>query len=124
MRLPKAASMLLSLLARRITLCKPMAFAALDNSFDEVSASGCSVHLFPADSSAGALYMHQKVLLADHTSLIIGSHNLTTASLLHNRELSLELDAGNAPDVIAAVSATFDRDYQAAQPALSKTSAS
>jgi len=78
----------------------------------EVSAAGCSVHVFP-DTESG-LYIHEKVLLTDNTSLIIGSQNLSTTSLLENRELSLALDTAIAPDLIAAVESTFDADYAAA----------
>jgi HKD family nuclease len=51
-----------------------------------------------------------------HTTLIIGSQNLTTTSLLENRELSLSLDTAIAPGVVAAVDSTFDADYAAASP--------
>ena len=78
----------------------------------EVSAAGCSVHQFP-DTGTG-LYIHEKILLTDNTKLIIGSQNLTTTSLLENRELSLALDTATAPDVVAAVESTFDADYAAA----------
>jgi len=40
--------------------------------------------------------------------------NLSTTSLLENRELSLALDTATAPDLIAAVESTFDADYAAA----------
>jgi cardiolipin synthase A/B len=80
----------------------------------EVSAAGCSVHLFP-DTKTG-LYMHEKILLTDNTNLIIGSQNLSTTSLLENRELSLALDNGIAPGVIATVESTFNADYAAAPP--------
>ena len=82
------------------------------NSVAEVSAAGCSVHLLPANDTA--LHMHEKIVLTDHTTLIIGSQNLTTTSLLENRELSLVLDTAIAPELIAAVSSTFDADYAAA----------
>jgi phosphatidylserine/phosphatidylglycerophosphate/cardiolipin synthase-like enzyme len=88
---------------------------AWTSAIDEVSASGCSVHLLPA--SASALYMHEKIILTDDTTLIIGSHNLSTASLTENRELSLQLDTSTAPEVIATVRATFDGDYRQAPPA-------
>jgi cardiolipin synthase A/B len=93
----------------RIVLTDSPAWA---NAMAEVSAAGCSVHLFP-DTKTG-LYMHEKILLTDHTTLIVGSQNLTTTSLLENRELSLALDTATAPDVIAAVESTFDTDYAAA----------
>jgi len=78
----------------------------------EVSAAGCSVHQFP-DTKTG-LYMHEKILLTDNANLIIGSQNLSTTSLLENRELSLTLDTGTAPSVVAAVQSTFEADYAAA----------
>ena len=93
----------------RIVLTENPAWA---NAVAEVSAAGCSVHLFPATETG--LYMHEKVLLTDNTALIIGSQNLTTTSLLENRELSLALDTAIAPAVVAAVGATFESDYAAA----------
>jgi phosphatidylserine/phosphatidylglycerophosphate/cardiolipin synthase-like enzyme len=93
----------------RIVLTDNPAWA---NAVAEVSAAGCSVHLFP-DTKTG-LYMHEKILLTDNAALIIGSQNLTTTSLLENRELSLALDTATAPDLIAAVESTFDTDYAAA----------
>ena len=58
--------------------------------------------------------MHEKILLVDDITLIIGSQNLSTASLLENRELSLKLDAEIAKPVLDAVSSTFDNDYRQA----------
>jgi cardiolipin synthase A/B len=81
-------------------------------SLAEVSAAGCSVHLFPNTESG--LYIHQKMLLTDGTSLIIGSQNLSTTSLIENRELSLALDTGIAPELINSVESTFEADYAAA----------
>jgi len=60
--------------------------------------------------------MREKILLTDNTALIIGSQNLTTTSLLENRELSLALDTAIAPDLVAAVGSTFDADFAAAPP--------
>jgi cardiolipin synthase A/B len=93
----------------RIVLTENAAWA---NAVAEVSAAGCSVHLFP-DTDTG-LYMHEKILLTDSTALIIGSQNLSTTSLLENRELSLGLDTTSAPGLIGAVESTFDADYAAA----------
>ena len=93
----------------RIVLTDNPAWA---NAMAEVSAAGCSVHLLPATKTG--LYMHEKILLTDNTALIIGSQNLSTTSLLENRELSLALDTAIAPDLIAAVESTFDADYAAA----------
>jgi cardiolipin synthase A/B len=85
---------------------------AWTKSIAEVSAAGCSVHLFPDTESA--LYIHEKMLLTDNTSLIIGSQNLSTTSLIENRELSLALDSAIAPQLISAVESTFEADYAAA----------
>jgi cardiolipin synthase len=101
--------------ACRIVLTENPAWAS---TVAEVSAAGCSVHLMPDTPSA--LYVHEKILLTDG-NLIIGSHNLSTSSLIENRELSLQLDTTTAPDVLAAVRATFDRDYQQAPPAQGST---
>lgn len=87
---------------------------AWNQAIEQVSAAGCSVHVLP--TSASTLFIHEKILLVDGKSLIIGSHNLSTVSLLDNRELSLQLDAATAPEVIAGVQATFDHDYQQATP--------
>ena len=50
----------------------------------------------------------------DDTAPTIGSQNLSTTSLLENREWSLALDTATAPDLIAAVESTFDADYAVA----------
>lgn len=88
---------------------------AWNQAINHVSAAGCSVHLLPRSGSP--LYMHEKLVLTDRNSLIIGSHNLSTTSLRDNRELSLHLDQSCAPDVLAAIASTFEHDYQQAIPA-------
>ena len=100
--------------ARRGVQCRIVLTAnrAWANAEAEVSAAACSVHLFP-DTDTG-LYMHEKMLLTDNTALIIGSQNLSTTSLLENRELSLALDTGTAPNLVEAVESTFNADYAAA----------
>jgi cardiolipin synthase len=103
--------------AQRGVACRVVMTAnpAWTKSIHEVAAAGCSVHLFP--DGENQLYMHEKILLADRTALIIGSQNLTATSLLENRELSLQLDTTTAPNVVAAVATTFDNDYNNAPPA-------
>ena len=104
--------------ARRGVACRIIVNAdpALSPTVSQLAASGCSVHQ-PAHNSA-ELYIHEKTLLTDNTSLILGSHNLTPKSLEDNRELLPgQLDTATAPDVLAAVHATFDHDYQQAAPA-------
>jgi cardiolipin synthase A/B len=93
----------------RIVMTEDPAWA---KSVAEVSAAGCSVHLFPNTESG--LYIHEKMLLTDNNSIIIGSQNLSTTSLIENRELSLALDTAIAPELISAVESTFDADYAAA----------
>lgn len=103
--------------ARRGVACRIVVTAdpALSRAVSQVAASGCSVHLVAR--SPANLYMHEKALLTDNTSLIVGSHNLSPTSLNDNRELSMQLDTATAPDVLSAVHATFDHDYQQAVPA-------
>lgn len=36
--------------------------------------------------------LHSKFMVADHTSVIVGSHNLTTSSIAHTHEVSVRLD--------------------------------
>lgn len=79
-------------------------------------ADGCAVRAVPA---AATLYPHQKMMLIDaedstHARVIVGSHNLTTASLRYNRELSLLLDRTTAADLIDAIARTFGADFTAA----------
>jgi cardiolipin synthase len=80
----------------------------------EVSAAGCSVHLLPPDAP---LYMHEKILFTDEDTLTIGSQNLSTTSLLKDRELSLRLTRDDAGPVLDAVRSTFEADYAQATPA-------
>jgi phosphatidylserine/phosphatidylglycerophosphate/cardiolipin synthase-like enzyme len=80
-----------------------------------VQRAGCTVHVLP--ETADGLYMHEKVVLVDRKSLLIGSHNMSTMSLIENRELSLQLDADDAPKIVDAVAAEFDNDFEKASPA-------
>ena len=61
---------------------------------------GASVHLFHGQ----AYYIHAKLLIADRRIGFVGSQNLSTTSLLYNRELGIELGAG-------AVLNQLDRDF-------------
>ncbi|MBZ4522126.1 phospholipase D-like domain-containing protein, partial [Mycobacterium avium] len=87
---------------------------ATTHTVDELTTAGCQIHQFPAD--AKHLYMHEKMILIDRAQLIIGSQNLSTTSLLENRELSLLLTNDTAKGVLDAVAATFDHDYRQASP--------
>jgi phosphatidylserine/phosphatidylglycerophosphate/cardiolipin synthase-like enzyme len=87
--------------------------ASWTTGFAQVSHAGCQVHVY---APGAAVYMHEKQILTDATNLTIGSQNASTSSLTRNRELSAQLTAATAPDVVVAVSATFDRDFAAATP--------
>ena len=64
------------------------------------------------------VYLHIKRVLVDagrpSGSLLLGSQNASATSLGLDRELSLRLSQAQAPDIIAATTATFWRDYAAA----------
>lgn len=78
---------------------------------DQVQRAGCQIH-YIATSKTG-LYLHEKLLIADggDAGADIGSTNLSTMSLVENRELSLHLDNAAAPKLIAAVEDQFNEDY-------------
>jgi len=77
--------------------------------FDAITDAGCNVHVLPNTSTG--LYIHEKEITVDHTTVLIGSHNASPASLNKNRELSIEVIA---PAIVSAVEATFNSDYTAA----------
>jgi phosphatidylserine/phosphatidylglycerophosphate/cardiolipin synthase-like enzyme len=72
-------------------------------------AAGCVAHVYPVTSTG--LYFHAKQLRVDGT-LLIGSQNLSPTSLLSNRELSVRLTAETAPNLLSAVAAAFERDFE------------
>ncbi len=79
-----------------------------------VKQAGCSIHVIP--KSTKGLYMHEKVIITDagvpgQTTVILGSQNIGTRSLLQNRELSIKLDSTKAPKIIAAIENQFNADY-------------
>ena len=84
--------------------------------FSEVSAAGCKVHVV-ANTPTG-FYIHEKLLLTDagttDAAVMIGSQNASFSSLVQNRELSVVLTAQQAPDVVAAATATFQKDFSTA----------
>lgn len=113
----RAVAAAVSQAARRGVACRIVlnADAAATAAVSDVEHAGCAVHTVP--TTTGALYLHEKALVTDGFSVLIGSHNLSTMSLTENRELSLHVDAGDAPNVVAAVRAQFDADFAAAPAA-------
>ncbi|HEX7324287.1 MAG TPA: phospholipase D-like domain-containing protein [Rhodanobacteraceae bacterium] len=101
--------------ARRGVACAVVMNASprWNRAFQAVTAAGCKVHVFPA--SRHGLYIHEKVILDDAgtsmASMLLGSTNASYYSLDRNRELSLELDATEAPQAIQSAADTFAYDY-------------
>ncbi|WP_162269035.1 phosphatidylserine/phosphatidylglycerophosphate/cardiolipin synthase family protein [Frondihabitans sp. PAMC 28766] len=102
--------------ARRGVTCRVVLTAdrEWDSAFHTLEAAGCGVHVF--SGSRSSLYMHEKEVLTDGSRLLIGSQNASVASLVYNRELSLQLTTSQAPGVIRSVASTFDTDYEMASP--------
>ena len=86
--------------------------------FAEVSAAGCQVHV--VQNTPSGFYIHEKLLLTDagtrDAAILIGSQNASFSSLVRNRELSVILTAKQAPSVVAAATATFNKDFATAKP--------
>lgn len=113
----RAVAAAVSQAARRGVACRIVlnADAAATVAVRDVEHAGCVVHTFAAKT--GGLYVHEKALVTDGVSVLIGSQNLSTMSLTENRELSLQVDDTDAPNVVAAVRAQFDADFAAAPAA-------
>lgn len=81
-----------------------------DNAFDQLTAAGVSIHLFPDSSSA--LYIHAKMILTPQRAFV-GSENFSWTSLNRNRELGIIF---SAKPILKSLHKTFDGDYADAQP--------
>jgi len=97
--------------ARRGVVCRIVMTDSPDwnAGFEQVSAAGCAVHVFP--DSSRALYIHEKIVVTDRARVLIGSQNASSTSLNKNRELSIQITA--AP-IVSAIEKTFDGDFTAA----------
>jgi phosphatidylserine/phosphatidylglycerophosphate/cardiolipin synthase-like enzyme len=69
---------------------------------NELESSGVHCDLL----SAGGLYIHAKTLVVDGHTAIIGSQNDSTASLVYNRELSIEV---TSPALVNQIVAAFNK---------------
>jgi cardiolipin synthase A/B len=58
------------------------------------------------------LYMHAKMMVADGHEAFVGSENISTASLDHNRELGILISDSN---VISTLQQTFQQDWGVSQ---------
>ena len=99
--------------ARRGVSCRIVMTASKDwtPAFTTVTKAGCTVHTYP-DTTA-ALYIHEKLILIDGVSMLIGSQNATATSLNKNRELSVIV---TTPQLVQSAAATFAADYRTAPP--------
>ncbi len=86
------------------------------SAFDQLVAAGAVVHV---DHGEQPIYVHAKALCVDCTTgahatgtLIVGSQNLSYASLAFNRELSVET---SDPALVSSVDAVLRSDYAEAE---------
>lgn len=70
-----------------------------------ITAAGARVHRLPQSY----LYIHAKAIVADGRRAFVGSQNLSTASLDHNRELGVIVAD---PTAISRIEDTFATDWQ------------
>jgi hypothetical protein len=56
------------------------------DAFDDLTDAGVHVRTYASDAS---LYIHAKVVVADDTTLFLGSQNFSASSLEYNRELGI-----------------------------------
>jgi cardiolipin synthase A/B len=75
-----------------------------------ISAAGAQVHRLPQSY----LYVHAKAIVADGRRAFVGSENLSTASLDHNREVGVIVAD---PGAIQTLESTFDGDWAQASGA-------
>jgi phosphatidylserine/phosphatidylglycerophosphate/cardiolipin synthase-like enzyme len=78
--------------------------------FAQLVDAGVKVRTYPSD---GSLYIHAKVVVADGTSLFLGSQNFSVSSLDYNRELGT---VTTDPALVGAVSQTVSTDFAGATP--------
>lgn len=57
-------------------------------------------------------YMHAKIIVVDGQKAFVGSENISTASLEHNRELGIIVGDQN---VLSTLQQTFQQDWQNSQ---------
>jgi cardiolipin synthase A/B len=74
----------------------------------QLRACGASVRLYHGQS----YYIHAKLLIADGTTALVSSQNLSTGSLQYNRELGITV---TDPAIVSALEADFLSDYDGGQ---------
>jgi uncharacterized protein (TIGR03437 family) len=82
--------------------------------FNRMAAAGVRVSTY---ASTASLYIHAKVVLADHGSagsqVFVGSENFSSASLTRNRELGLTL---SDPAIMQSLAGTLTGDFNGGTP--------
>ncbi len=82
--------------------------------FNQLKSSGVKIVTYPTN---GALYIHAKVILADHgtssAKMFVGSENISSNSLTQNRELGLIYANSTA---MGSFSKTFSNDFKGGTP--------
>lgn len=86
-----------------------------DDAFAQIIPAGGQVHLYPV--SKKALYIHEKIIIADNQQAFVGSENLTTNSLKDNRELGILISTS---EVVQKLESIFTTDWGAARNVLVK----
>lgn len=84
--------------------------------FNQLNDAGVKIRLI---ASPPGIYIHAKVVVADGTNAFMGSENISTPSLLDNRELGLLLTNSLSPDQdqlpssegLALFQSTFETDW-------------
>ena len=80
------------------------------DAFGQLVEAGVRVSTYPSD---GSLYIHAKVVVADGSSMFLGSQNFSVSSLDYNRELGI---ITSNPTLVGAVSQTVSADFAGATP--------
>ena len=76
--------------------------------FTQLRRCGVMVHLYHGQR----YYIHAKLLIVDDGRALVGSQNLSTGSLQHNRELGITL---RARPLVSQFAADFSADYRGAR---------
>ncbi len=76
--------------------------------FADLVAAGVKVRTYASDA---ALYVHAKVIVADGTTVFVGSQNFSVSSLDYNRELGL---ITRDPTIVGALTRTLASDFEGA----------
>lgn len=70
----------------------------------QLASCGAHVHLLYGQRP---LYIHAKILLVDGRVALVGSQNLSSTSLLYNRELAIRI---TSPAILRSLAGTFAGD--------------